>query len=356
CNDLEGAGKLFRAALDAGLERNYGPLRGEIARDCLALVVANQKLIPESHEKYYREMLAGGMVEDSEIPSIEDTARWAGDYFWSTLYKPYPGIERLQPLAREKVEKSIRLLMAGDQQGLLAWMERNRGKLNSQLPLVTGDSLLMHWIKGRSHFQQGLPQLRQMTPGELHGELQRFEIMLEHWHQAIGLLVQKAPKQLNIADYKKQTPLMLMAEVGDTELVRIMLQAGADPEMQDQQGMTALHSAIKSRVVSCVDALLDHPCCLDKLTCDGQSPLHTAAWVGNLHATRRLLQLAPKLAWQRNSQGMTPLERIEYLIDNPQALIHLAEELERQGRHCATKVELLDVADLLAKAEPTPTG
>ncbi|KFJ90103.1 ankyrin [Pseudomonas sp. 1-7] len=356
CNDFEGAGKLFRAALDAGLERNYGPLRGEIARDCLALVVANQKLIPESHEKYYREMLAGGMVEDSEIPSIEDTARWAGDYFWSTLYKPYPGIERLQPLAREKVEESIRLLMAGDQQGLLAWMERNRGKLNSPLPLVTGDSLLMHWIKGRSHFLQGLPQLRQMTPGELHGELQRFEIMLEHWHQAIGLLVQKAPKQLNIADYKKQTPLMLMAEAGDTELVRIMLQAGADPEMQDQQGMTALHSAIKSRVVRCVDALLDHPCRLDKLTCDGQSPLHTAAWTGNLHATRRLLQLAPKLAWQRNSQGMTPLERIEYLIDNPQALIHLVEELERQGRHCATKVELLDVADMLAKAEPTPTG
>ncbi|MGE6373680.1 ankyrin repeat domain-containing protein [Stutzerimonas stutzeri] len=352
CNDFKGAGKLLREALDVGLERNYGPLRGEVARDCLALAVANQRLVPESHERYYREMLAGGMVEGSEIPGIEDTARWASDYFWSTLYKPYPGIEYLKPLAREKAEESIRLLMADDQQGLLAWMERNRSKLNSPLPMVIGDSLLMHWIKGHSHFLQRLPQLRQMTPGELQGELNRFEIMLEHWHQAIGLLVQKAPKQLNIADFKKQTPLMLMAEAGDTELVRIMLQAGADPEKQDWQGMTALHSAIKSRVDSCVDALLDHPCHPDNLTDDGQSPLHTAAWTGNLHATQRLLQLAPELAWRRNSQGMTPLERVEYLIENPQALQRLAEELRQNGRRCASKRELEEIVSLLEQVAP----
>lgn len=348
CNDFEGAGKLFREALEAGLERSYGRLRGEVARDCLATAVANQRLIPESHEKYYREMLAGGMVEDSEVPCIEDTARWAAEYFWSTLYKPYPGVERLEPLARKKVEESIRLLMAGDQQGLLTWLERNRSKLNVPMPLVTGDSLLMQWIKGHSHFLQKLPQLRQMPLGEL----QCFETMLEHWHQAIGLLAQKAPKQLKVGDFKKQTPLMLMAEAGDTELVRIMLEAGADPEMQDWQGMTALHSAIKSRADSCVDALLDHPCSLDKHTGDGQSPLHTAAWTGNLHATRRLLQLAPELAWQRNSQGMTPLERIEYLIENPQALQMLAEELRKNGRRCASKRELEEIASLLEQVAP----
>lgn len=49
CNDFEGAGKLFREALEAGLARNYGRLRGEVARDCLATAVANQRLIPESH-------------------------------------------------------------------------------------------------------------------------------------------------------------------------------------------------------------------------------------------------------------------------------------------------------------------
>lgn len=82
--------------------------------------------------------------------------------------------------------------------------------------------------------------------------------MLQHWREFFGLLVQQAPKQLNIADFKMQTPLMLMTEDGDTELARIMLQTGADPEMQDWQGMTALHSAIKSPADSCVDALRDH--------------------------------------------------------------------------------------------------
>jgi hypothetical protein len=301
-------------------------------------------------------MLAGGIVEGGEVPSIEDTARWAADYFWNTLYKPYPGIERMAPLMRERVKDSLRLLMAGDSDGLLEWMTRNRSKLNSRLPLVTGDSLLLNWIKGHIHFVKSLPLMRQMLPAELQTEQNKFEVMLEHWRQSIGLLAQQAPKQLNIADFKKQTPLMLIAEAGDAELVRIMLQAGADPEMQDRQGMTALHSAIKSRVDSCVDALLDHPCHLDKLTFDGQSPLHTAAWSGNLHATQRLLQLAPELAWQRNTQGMTPLERIEYLINNPQEIQLLAKELELQGRRCATKDELVKVVNLLEKAELPPTG
>lgn len=355
CNDFEGAGKLFREALDAGLERNYGPLRGEVARDCLAVAVANQRLIPENHEKYYREMLAGGMVEGGEIPGIEDMARWAGDFFWSSLYKPYPGIERLEPLAREKVEESLRLLKTGDQQGLIAWMQHNRSRLSAQLPLVTGDSLLMHWIKGHNHFLRRLPLFRQMTPNELQSDCSRLEIILEHWHQAIGLLVQKAPKQLNVADFKKQTPLMLMAEDGDTELVRLMLQAGADPEMQDIQGMTALHSAIKSGVNSCVDALLDHPCSLDKITCDGQSPLHTSAWTANLYATKRLLQLAPGLAWKRNVRGETPLEQLETLIEHPEALSSLAHKLAQGGKRCASREELVSFAQVLEQAIPAPS-
>lgn len=354
CNDFEGAGKLFKEALEAGRKRCYGSLRGEVARDCLAVEVANQKLILNNHEKYYREMLAGGMMaECEEIPSIEETARWASEYFWDTLYKPYPGVPPQKRRARDAAKKIFDelppLLFTGDQDGLLAWIKANRQLLKSSLPDVDGNSVLMLLIKMRTSFAQGLHKL---PAAMLEGEQQSFEVMLEHWRQFFGLLAQQAPKQLNIADFKSQTPLMLMAEAGDTELVRIMLQAGADPEMQDWQAMTALHSAIKSRVDSCVDALLDHPCRLDKLTFDGQSPLHTAAWTGNLHATRRLLQLAPELAWQRNSQGMTPLERVEYLIENPQALQMLAEELRHNGRRCASKRELEEIVSLLEQVAP----
>jgi hypothetical protein len=352
CNDLEGAGRCFREALEAAKERNYGRLRGEIARDCLAMAVANQKLIPNNHEKYYREMLAGGMVENASLPSIEDTARWAADYFWSTLYKSYPGTERLAPLAGLEYKESLRLLMAGNQVGLIEWIQRNRRKLNNPLPMVSADSLVMSWIKALSHFKKQLPRMRHMAPSK--EALEDFEKVLTHWHEGIRLLAQHAPKQLNIADFKGQTPLMLAAESGDIVLVKLMLQNGADPDLQDCRGMTALHSAITSRVDSCVDALLDHPCAVDKNTDEGQSPLHTAAWTGNRYATRRLVNLEPRLAWKRNSQGMTPLEQIKHLIENPCALQVLAKELD--GRECPSKQDLEVIVPELERAIPLVCG
>ena len=194
--------------------------------------------------------------------------------------------------------------------------------------------------------------MRQMIPTELEGGARRFESMLGHWRQFFVQLTKESPKQLNIPDLKGQTPLMLMAEAGDTELVGIMLQVGADPELQDWKGMTALHSACKSRVDSCVDVLLERPCKLDKLTKEARSPLHTASWAGNVHAVRRLLQLAPGMAWKRDSFGRTPLELSEYFIEHPDALKELAERRARDGKRCASKQELELIAKLLEAVAP----
>lgn len=352
CNDFESAGKLFREALDAGLERNYGTLRGEVARDCLALTVANGKLIANNHEKYYREMLAGGMMaECQDVPPIEETARWASEYFWDTLYKPYPGVPTKKHRASGVVEKLfkelMRLLMSGDQGGLLHWISTNRSLLKSPLPDVEGNSVLMSLIKMHTQFSSRILLMRQLIPLELQGEQRKFEAMLVHWRQFLGQLAKESPKQLNMADLKGQTPLMLMAEAGDTELLSIMLQAGADPDKQDWQGMTALHSACKSLVDGCVDTLLDHPCELDKLTQEGRSPLHTASWAGHIHAVKRLSQLAPGLVWQRDANSMTPLELAEALIEKPGALESLAKRRAQDGNRCASKKELEAIVQLL---------
>ena len=92
-NNFEEASKYFRDALEDSFKGSYGLMSGEISRDCLAIAVANQKLITNNHEKYYREMLSGGMIESDQIPSIEEVARWAYSYFWEDLYKPYAGIK-----------------------------------------------------------------------------------------------------------------------------------------------------------------------------------------------------------------------------------------------------------------------
>lgn len=350
CNDFKGAEIFFRKSLDASSERNYGRLRGEAARDCLATAVANQKLIPEHHERYYKEMLAGGMVEGIEIPGIEDATRWASEYFWDTLYVPYPGIERLAPIAEEKAKQIIGLVMAGELERLRAWVTDNRKHLKKSLPLASGDSSLMLVVKFKANALQLLH--RQTIAGGIPAiEMgARFDLLLKRWREAVKLLCQLMPEQLNLVDFKGQTPLMLAAEGGETELVRAMLKAGADPDRQDWRGITALHTAIKSHVAGCVDALLDHPCQLDKITRDGRSTLHTAAWTANVHAIKRLLVLAPNLAWQRNEDEKTPLELVETLIDEPTALQVLAEEIGRNGGRRPSREALIRVVELLEQA------
>lgn len=357
CNDFIGAGKLFKEALEAAQERNYGPLHGEVARDCFAVELANQKLIVNNHEKYYKEMIAGGVLEDNEqTPPIEEVARRVFNYFWDSLYKTYPGVPAERPrsliIFQKMIDSLIELFSDGDQVGGKEWIKANRQYLKSNLPDVEGNSVVMLLMKMRTGFQERLPWLQQITPPELSADLQRFETMLEHWREFIKQLAEMVPKQLDIRDLKGQTPLMLAAEDGDTELALAMLKAGANPDIQDWHGMTALHSAVKSQVNSCVDVMLDHPCSLTICTSDGRSPLHTASWSGNTHAVERLLQLAPELVWQRDGQEMTPLELVESLIDNPPEFTAINNRRGQNGRRSVSKQELLHVARILEQTAP----
>ncbi|VEF26295.1 Ribulose-5-phosphate 4-epimerase and related epimerases and aldolases [Shewanella baltica] len=352
CNQFEDAAKCFREALDAVNDRNYGPVRGEIARDAFALSVANQKLIHNNHEKFYREMLAGGMMSEcDQIPSIEDTARWVSDYFWETLYKPYPGVPAIVRGNYKQFDRAFKeitkLLDAGTESELSQWIKSNRQLLNSNLPEVDGNSVLMLLFKMRSYFVERLPIIKQIVPLELQGEVDRFNLWLKKWRNFTGQLAKEHPKQLNIVDIKGQTPLMLAAQAGDAELVKIMLEAGANPDLQDIKGMTALHSAAKSNSVDCVNYLLNLPCRLDLVTVDGRTPLHTATWMGNLHAVRQLIASAPKMAWHRDADKQTPLELAEHLIENPDEFERLSKERAKFGSRCATPEELEQVAKAL---------
>ncbi|PZP28426.1 MAG: hypothetical protein DI594_19230 [Shewanella oneidensis] len=352
CNQFEDAAKCFREALDAVNDRNYGPVRGEIARDAFALSVANQKLIHNNHEKFYREMLAGGMMSEcDQIPSIEDTARWVSDYFWETLYKPYPGVPAIVRGNSKQFDRAfkeiVKLLVAGTESELSQWIKSNRQLLNSNLPEVDGNSVLMLLFKMRSNFVERLPIIKQIAPLELQGEVDRFNLWLKKWRNFIGQLAKEHSKQLNIVDIKGQTPLMLAAQAGDAELVKIMLEAGANPDLQDIKGMTALHSAAKSNSVDCVNYLLNLPCRLDLVTVDGRTPLHTATWMGNLHAVRQLIAIAPKMAWQRDAGKQTPLELAEHLLENQDEFEQLSKERAKFGSRCATPEELEQVVKAL---------
>lgn len=266
-NEFGSAQKLFYAAREACKTRSFGTIRGEIARDCFTLELVNRRLI-HNHEPYYRDMLSWLPFPPGEAPTLEDSARSVSDYFWDTLYQPYPNFEvlrrRSEKEAREFDEPFLKFLRQKDREGFLGWIQANRKRLASPLPDVEGNSYLLQNIKIRSQFAT---ILRDKDP-----------TLLEVWDEHIGLLIQHGPvEQLDWADLKAQTPLMPMAEDGNTRMVQMLLAKGADPNRQDYRGLSPLHAAIKSRVSSSVDALLDHPCRMDFLTSDKRSALHTAA-------------------------------------------------------------------------------
>lgn len=103
CNNFKEAERLFRSALNACSIRNYGTLRGEIARDAFAVAVSNQRLIPENHEKYYRNLI-NFIGARGEVLSMEDTAVEMSKHFWNVLYKPYPGESKIKPTYLHQID------------------------------------------------------------------------------------------------------------------------------------------------------------------------------------------------------------------------------------------------------------
>ena len=326
-NNFDEASKYFRKALEESFKCSYGLMTGEIARDCLAVAVANQKLITNNHEKYYREMLSGGMIESDQIPSIEEIARWAHSYFWDVLYKPYPGIKPQRPLGQTLVkpalDKLFPLLDQNDSAGLKDWLNSNNTLFMSNLPDVEGNSMLMLMLKLFLKAQKVMDAK-----------------ILEVWENLLKDIFEKYPRQLNISDLKGQTPLMLAVEARETLLVEQMLAAGADANVQNYQGMTALHTACKIKSPKVFDTFCTESSDWNLRTMDGRLPLHTACWSGDLYAVKKLVALLPKQLWEKDHAGFTPLELVEYLLENPEALQLLNQKSRRNGYSCGTQQEL----------------
>ncbi|XP_035219252.1 KN motif and ankyrin repeat domain-containing protein 4-like isoform X2 [Stegodyphus dumicola] len=70
-----------------------------------------------------------------------------------------------------------------------------------------------------------------------------------------------ATNLLNKLNKNNQTPLMHAASWGSHGMVRLLLDAGADPNFQDKDGSTALMYAAAHGHIVCARMLLEHPNC-----------------------------------------------------------------------------------------------
>lgn len=265
-NEFEVARKLFEAALAACQVRNYGTMRGEIARDAFAVVVERPPVgfSLGNYEGYMRNMLAFGALfsnDDRSLPTLEDTACEVSEYFWEHLYAPYPGVRAEEPLARRHTEavigtETMELVLHADWDGLDAWMGRNAELRDKRLRQIRGETVLMIWLRGLYQMRTQKSRIQELGPIEDVAPIAN--TLARNLREAILRVVKKWPKLVNVADFKKQTPLLLAARNGDAAMVDVLLAAGANNDWRDFNGNSAMGLAQASGVSRCVEVLRIH--------------------------------------------------------------------------------------------------
>lgn len=353
-DDLKGAASDFRDALDACSRYSYGGLRGEIAHEVWATDLAQVGFVPENQEKFYRNML-GYMEFPDGPPAFEDAAVECEEFFWNTLYRPYPGVERREPPAniefKRLLDGTFDLIAKADWEALRVLLTRHARKLkNRKLPEARRDSVLMLWMKFMHGLESAGAFTQRIMPPAFEAEFSKLASILANWHQAIRILIEVWPEQAGIPDFKGQTPLMLAADHGDTELVALLLSnTGCDVNAQDYLGRTALHAAVTGQSAKSVAAMLEAGPNPYKVTQDEQNTaLHTAVRMGDPNIARLILDRFPKLGTQPNEFGRTALDMArDYLNDYDGFAAFM---WNRHGRRIGSRADFEHLVSLLSES------
>jgi len=111
----------------------------------------------------------------------------------------------------------------------------------------------------------------------------------------------------NIQDKDGYTPLHYAAWKGHLKVVELLLEHGANPNIQDKDGYTPLHYAAWKGHLKVVELLLEHGANPNIQKHDGETPLHLAVWEGHLKVVELLLEHGANPNIQENKYGYTPL-------------------------------------------------
>ena len=105
-----------------------------------------------------------------------------------------------------------------------------------------------------------------------------------------------------------RTPLHLAAKLGRGQIVLLLLEAGADDELCDSLGCSALHHAAANCHVDVIEALIDVGADVSITAgeqCHKWQPVMFAASKGHTDAVGALLSVDSNIAMAKDSEGMT---------------------------------------------------
>ena len=114
---------------------------------------------------------------------------------------------------------------------------------------------------------------------------------------------------VNELDANQDAPLIIASYKGHTEIVKLLLEAGADVSVVDP-GMkaTALHAAAYAGNAEAAGLLIEYGVDIDKQgPHNGYTALHDAVWQNNVETARVLIEAGAKLDIKSHT-GETPLQ------------------------------------------------
>lgn len=137
------------------------------------------------------------------------------------------------------------------------------------------------------------------------------------------------PHYIQSRDYLGTTPLLTAIGFDNLELVRFLLDRGADPNVAVDDGYTCLLTAVESDADASVDivaALMAAGADIHQTGTNGWTPLHMAAACGHVEKARRLIDAGAKVNHRTEIDGQeTPLmaaaftgrpETVQLLLDH----------------------------------------
>jgi ankyrin repeat protein len=115
------------------------------------------------------------------------------------------------------------------------------------------------------------------------------------------------PALVNVQDGNGRSPLHRGAESGNMELIRLLLDRGAEINAENVGGHTPLHFGAFAGHVEVLRVLLDNGARIDHQGKDGSVPLHFACGQGKMEAIEYLIQRGANLKIENNA-GKLPLD------------------------------------------------
>ncbi|XP_031330499.1 ankyrin repeat domain-containing protein 50 isoform X1 [Photinus pyralis] len=94
----------------------------------------------------------------------------------------------------------------------------------------------------------------------------------------------------DLHDLHGQAALHVAARLGQAQVVKVLLQAGADVDQADGDGWTPLRAAAWGGHTEVVELLVKHGCALDSVDAENRTALRAAAWSGHEEIVKILLE------------------------------------------------------------------